>query len=252
MNTIEQQNKFSTLVLRSAAVAGGDEWMKPPTAQMPNVACKFMRRFIIIIISFATLLTIVIAGCLFTKGHFTKDGSMWVWNKDPSGRYNEHNTLQIDKATNWVDTVLKVPALRTLKVEVTSKKWDHYDVNDSIMFFDLKSQELPNYHSYYTFANRLNCKPELLKRIVLDFDKLGLNRFYREDSFLAFTTVTSLGYARGYLYFIDPTVGIKMNTGDTLSFENGNEFKYFREGRYSKLLVTKKYNNHWIEWEVPQ
>jgi|GEM_PF-6009674 len=34
--TIEQQNKISTLVLRSAAVAGGDEWMKSPTEQMPE------------------------------------------------------------------------------------------------------------------------------------------------------------------------------------------------------------------------
>ena len=32
--TIEQQNKFFTLVLRSAAVAGGDDGMKPPTVQM--------------------------------------------------------------------------------------------------------------------------------------------------------------------------------------------------------------------------
>src|SRR5688500_16701206 len=38
--TIELLNKISTLVLRSAAVAGGDVEMKPPTAQMPNVACK--------------------------------------------------------------------------------------------------------------------------------------------------------------------------------------------------------------------
>lgn len=34
--TIEQQNIFSTLVLRSAAVAGGDDEMKSPTAQMPE------------------------------------------------------------------------------------------------------------------------------------------------------------------------------------------------------------------------
>ena len=34
--TIEQQNKFSILVLRSAAVAGGDVEMKSPTAQIPE------------------------------------------------------------------------------------------------------------------------------------------------------------------------------------------------------------------------
>lgn len=177
---------------------------------------------------------------------------MWVWNKDPNGRYNKHNSLQVDKATNWVNTVLQIPALKTLKVEVTSKKWDHFYLNDSIMFFDLKNKELPNYHSYYTFANRLNCDPELLKRIVTDFDNLGLNRFYREDDFLAFTTVTYLGYAQGYLYLIDPVVGQKINYGDTLNFKEGKEFKYFREGRYSKFLVTKKYTDHWIEWEVTQ
>jgi hypothetical protein len=35
---------FSTFVLRLAAVAGGDEKMKSPTAQMPNVMGKFMKR----------------------------------------------------------------------------------------------------------------------------------------------------------------------------------------------------------------
>jgi len=39
--TIEQQNKFSTLVLRSAAVAGGDNGMKPPTAQMPGRCVQY-------------------------------------------------------------------------------------------------------------------------------------------------------------------------------------------------------------------
>ena len=34
--TIELLYKFSALVPRSAAVAGGDEWMKSPTAQMPE------------------------------------------------------------------------------------------------------------------------------------------------------------------------------------------------------------------------
>ena len=34
--TIELQNKISTLVLRSASVAGGDDVMKSPTAQMPE------------------------------------------------------------------------------------------------------------------------------------------------------------------------------------------------------------------------
>ena len=35
-STIGQQNKFSTLDLRSAAVARGDDEMKSPTAQMPG------------------------------------------------------------------------------------------------------------------------------------------------------------------------------------------------------------------------
>ena len=38
--TIKQQNMFCTLVLRSAAVAGGDVEMKSPTAQTPNVVCN--------------------------------------------------------------------------------------------------------------------------------------------------------------------------------------------------------------------
>lgn len=199
-----------------------------------------------VIILFATC----IAGCLLTKGHFTKDGSVWVWNKDPSGRYNDHNPLQLDKANSWVDTVLQISALKTLKIEVTSKKWDHYYVNDSIMFFNLSSKELPNYHNYYTFSKRLSCDPELLKRIVIDFDKLGLNRFYKEDEFIAFTTVTYFGYSKGYIYFIDSTIGKNIITGDTLDFRNEKGFKYFREAETSKFLVLKKHDDHWIEWEL--
>jgi len=52
---MELFNKISTLVLRSAAVAGGDEQMKSPTAQMPNVVLKpvdpFMKEKKLIILS---------------------------------------------------------------------------------------------------------------------------------------------------------------------------------------------------------
>jgi hypothetical protein len=175
---------------------------------------------------------------------------MWVWNKDPNGRYNTHNPLQVDEASKWIDTVLKVPPLKTLKVDISSIKLDHYYVNDSIMFFNLNSKELPNYHSYYTFANRLNINSELLKRIILDFDKLGLNRFYKEDEFIAFNTVTYLGYSKGYFYFIDSIMGKKINSGDTLDLRSDKGFKYFREAANSKFVVLKKYNSHWIEWEL--
>lgn len=206
-----------------------------------------MRTFKSIIAIF--ILTQLLNGCLLTKGRFTKDGSMWVWHKDPNGKYNAHNPLQIDNASKWVDTILNIPGLKTLQIEITSDKWDNYKVNDSIMFFNLKNQELPNYHSYYTFARRLNIEPDLLKAIVLDFDKLGLNRFYREKELVAFNTVTYLGYSKGYFYFRNSAIVRNINSGDTLDFRNGNDFKYFRQALFDKFLVLKKYNDHWIEWE---
>jgi hypothetical protein len=204
-------------------------------------------RYLLVILNLILPL-VFLSGCLLTKGHFTKDGSMWVWNKDQNGRYNAHNPLRLDEATKWVDTVLTIPSLRTLQIDITSKKDDYYYLNDSILFFNLKTKELPNYHSYYTFAHRLNVDPERLKRSILIFDELGLNRFYKEDEFIAFNTVTSLGYEKGYLYFIDSTVGSKINPGDTLDFRKEKEFKYFRQANVSRLLVLKKYNVHWIEW----
>jgi hypothetical protein len=174
---------------------------------------------------------------------------MWVWNKDPSGRYNAHNPLQLDNANKWVDTILKISALKTLQIEVTSRKWDHYDVNDSVMFFNLRNKELANYHSYYTFAQRLNIDPELLKKVVIDFDKLGLNRFYREANFIAFKTETSLSFSRGYFYFLDTTITETMKAGDLLDFRSSGELKYFRQAMFDRFLVIKKYDRHWVEWE---
>ena len=206
-----------------------------------------MRTFKIILTAF--ILTPLLSACLLTKGHFTKDGSMWVWNKDPGGRYNTHNPLQLDNANKWIESILTIPALKTLKIEVTSRKWDHYSVNDSVMFFDLKNKELPNYHSYFTFAKRLNTDPEQLKKVVLDFDNLGLNRFYRENEFIAFNTETSLSFSKGYFYFFDTTVSRNINSGDILNFKNGKDLKYFRQGMFDTFLVLKKHDGHWIEWE---
>ena len=194
------------------------------------------------------IIIMVAAGCMFTKGHYTKDGSMWVWNKDPNGQYNAHNPLKIDAANKWVDSVMKIPALRTLKLQVTSRRSDHYIVNDSIMFFDLKKQELPNYHSYHTFARRLQIDPELLRKTVMDFDKLGLNRFYREDEFIAFKTVAYMNYTSGYFYFFDLVKVNSLNAGDILHFKD-SDFKYFTDANYDRFVVLKKYDNHWIEWE---
>ena len=197
---------------------------------------------------FLLILSFGFSSCLLFKGHFTPDGSAWIWNKDPNGTYNAHNPLQLEKANAWVDTVLSIPALKKLKIETISNKLDHYEINDSIMFFDLKKQELANYHSYQTFAKRLNTEPELLKRVVLDFDKLALNRFYKEDAFLAFTTVSYLNYSQGYFYFIDTIAGSKINTGDTLDFRSNQDFKNFREGTTNRFVIGKKYNDHWMEW----
>jgi hypothetical protein len=204
---------------------------------------------ICIILSGTLVLTQLFIGCLLTKGHFTKDGSMWIWNKDPGGRYNNHNQLQIENTNNWLGTIREIPAFKTLKIEATSKKWDRYEVNDSTMFFNLNNKELPNYHSYYTFAKRLNIDQELLKTIVLDFDKLGLNRFYRENEFIAFNTVTYLGYSKGYFYFFDSLIVKSITVGDILDFKNSGEFRYFRQAMFDKFSVVKKFDDHWIEWE---
>lgn len=174
---------------------------------------------------------------------------MWLWDKDPSGRYNTHSPLQLEEANKWIATILTIPALKSLKIEVTSHRWDHYSVNDSVLFFNLKNKERPNYHSYHTFAKQLDIAPEQLKKIILDFDKLGLNRFYREEHFIAFRTETSLSYSKGYFYFFDTAITNNINPADILNFEHEKDIKYFREALFNKFLVIKKYDDHWIEWK---
>lgn len=206
-----------------------------------------MRIFAFIVAS--AVIAISISGCLLFKGRFSDDG-MWVWNKDPEGRYNAHNPLRLPEAEIWVNRVLSIPGIKKLQVEKTSKKWDHYNLNDSTLFFNLSNQELPNYHSYHTFAERLRVHPDSLKELILDFDKLGLNRFYREEEFLAFRTVTYFDDGKGYLYFFDSSGVKKINPGDTLDFRLAKEFKWFRLPLISKLVILKKYNDHWIEWQM--
>ncbi|MFT3824178.1 MAG: hypothetical protein QM731_09670 [Chitinophagaceae bacterium] len=199
-------------------------------------------------ISEVLVLSLVLSGCLLFKGAFTEDGSAWIWNKDPSGRYNRHNPLQPESASKWIDSIRAIPTLRTLQVEVMSHKWDHYNVNDSGMFFNLQNKELANYHSYYTFANRMGIAPEQLKKIVLDFDKLGLNRFYRENEFIAFETMTSLTYAYGYFYFFDTAAVKRIHKDDVLDFRSNGEFTNFRQAMFNRFLVLKVHDSHWVEW----
>ena len=130
------------------------------------------RRLPILAVISICILLLPLTGCYLFKGHYTPDGSMWIWDKDPNGRYNAHTDLKLEKANEWIQTVIGIPKLTNIRVYSASRKHDNYTVNDSTMFFDLKKQELPNYHSYHTFANRLNTDPELLKKIVLDFEKL--------------------------------------------------------------------------------
>ena len=135
-----------------------------------------------------------------------------------------------------------------MRVYSSSRKEDKYTVNDSTMFFNLKKKELPNYRSYHTFANRLQTDPELLKKLVIDFDKLGLNRFYREDEFIAFTTASYLGYSAGYFYFFDTAAVRKMEVGSMLHFSR-DDYQYFTSANLDRYLILKKYDDHWVEWE---
>jgi hypothetical protein len=198
--------------------------------------------FILIIAVF----TCALSSCLLTKGRFSQDGSMWIWNNDPGGRYNAHNPLQVDKATEWINAVSNIPRLKTLQVELTYRK--NYEINDSNMFFGSGEKELPNYHSHFTFAKRLDIEPAQLETIVRDFDKLGLNRFYREENFIAFKTLTSLSWSRGYFYFPDSTLAAAIKEGDVIDLRQNN-ITYFREALFNDLRITKKFDNHWLEWE---
>ncbi|MEO6668862.1 MAG: hypothetical protein ABIN36_05270 [Ferruginibacter sp.] len=199
-------------------------------------------------ISYLAFISIVscISGCLLTKGHFTSDGSAFIWNKDPNGKYNAHNLLQIDSAYKWIETIKSISELKKIKIDIVSSKFDHYEINDSIMFFG-NHKELANYHSYKTFSQRLNIEPELLKSIVLSFDKLGLNRFYREDKYFAFVTQSYMTTSKGYFYFIDTI--LPLNKGDILDLRDESNRDNFRTALFEKFLILNKYDSHWYEWQ---
>lgn len=173
---------------------------------------------------------------------------MFIWNKDPEGRYNAHPDIKPEEANQWVEEVKPLYKLKEIKITSTSKKWDHYDVNGSILFFKDGSRELPNYHSYKTFAQQLDIETEQLKKIITDFDKLGLNRFYREEEYFAFETQTYLGWERGYFYFIKPVPAIQEN--DIIDVLQQKEPERFRSPTIYKFLISRKLNDHWFEYKT--
>ena len=158
-----------------------------------------MRKLVVIPVC---LLLVTLPGCFLSQKH--RDDLVRAWIKSADGRYNRNNALKLEKSNKWIETIAPIPGLKTMRVLYESAREDKYLVNDSTMFFDLKNTELPTYLSYHTFAKRLGITPKLMKKIVSDFDELGLNRFYREDEFIAFLTVTGgMESPKGYFYFFD-------------------------------------------------
>jgi len=190
---------------------------------------------------------ILLESCILFKGRFSKDGSMFIWNKDPRGRYNFHPDIKLEEANRWVEEVQPFYKLKEIEISSTSRKWDHYDINDSILFFKEGGEELANYHSYKTFASQLDIQPEKLKTIIYDFDKLGLNRFYREDEFFAFETQTYFEWEKGYFYFIRslPEVGVN----DTIDIRHEKEPEHFRSSLIYRFRITRKLDDHWFEYK---
>ncbi len=189
------------------------------------------------------MIVVIVVGYLFTKGCFTSEPV-----KD---RYNTHNPLQLEKANKWVETVIKIQSLKTVRIEAYSKDWDYYEVNkvgvalhgDDLSRDSTKRRRL----SSNSMSILLGISDTLLINLIQEFDELGLNRFYREDNFFAFETETYLGYSKGYFFFIDPS-HVKQK-GDTLDFRNLKHLNNFKDGYHNRYLVLNNYDNHWLDWE---
>lgn len=193
-----------------------------------------------------------LAGCILTKGYFSKDGSTFTWNKSPSGRYNAHPDLLKPEADAWVQAVKNIRTLRNMKIEVFSRKWDDYQVNDTGVFIhkgDLfEGKEQVKYKSAATMGKQLGISDTLLIRLIKEFDRLGLNRFYREEKYFAFETEVYLGYSTGYFYFIDPMPMIQK--GDTLDLKAMPNANNFRDALFDRFVVRRKIDDHWVDWKA--
>jgi hypothetical protein len=198
------------------------------------------------------LLTVLFTSCLFTKGHFSSDGSMWIWNKDPNGSYNADNPLLQEKSDQWVQKIRPLKQIRTMKIEVFSNDWDDYEVNDTGVFIKNgnlnKGAEMLKYKRAATMGKQLGMPDTMLISLIKKFDQLKLNRFYRENEFLAFETQVYFDLRRGYFYFYDPTFTDHIrDTFDLKYFGVLNNFKY---GGNARFALIKKYDEHWVKWEL--
>lgn len=195
---------------------------------------------------------LALAGCILTKGHFSKDGSTFTWKKSPSGRYNSHPDLMKSEADAWVSTVKDISSLRKMKIDVFSRKWDDYEVNDTGVFINkgnlFDGKEQVKYKSAATMGKQLGIPDSLLIRLISEFDRLGLNRFYREEKYFAFETEVYLGYSTGYFYFIDPIPLIQQ--GDTLNLKEMPNAGNFRDALFDRFVVRRKIDDQWVDWKA--
>jgi hypothetical protein len=198
------------------------------------------------------LTVLVIQGCNTPRGHYSEDGSTWIWrNQRPE---NIHWPLEpkLEATKKWLDKANKIDSLKYLEIDVLSKKWCAFKVNEDTRFFDenwlgKNSKTAGTVKVLANIGQQLSISQEETEELITGFVSLKVNRFSKEKDYALFQNETWLSFSKGYLY-LPKEYQIKEN--DTI---NLNELTHgnCRDGWWNNVIIQKKITANWFEWYRP-
>lgn len=195
------------------------------------------------------ILTLTLQSCIFTKGHFSEDGSMWVWNEKPNT--NQHRPLLIEKSNIWIKKADNIKNLKSINIDVLGKKISHFHINEKGYSFGgtwQKNKTTDKDNNFEKISSELAITKSDTEKLLREFVDLGLNTYNKEEGYVVFDTENWLNFDKGYIYFKKENNRIKENDSiDLRPLTNNN----YRTGLFEKIIITKKFDNNWFEWYRP-
>ncbi len=198
------------------------------------------------------VMVLVIQGCNTSRGHYSEDGSTWIWaNQRPE---NIHWPLEPKLAATekWLNKANKIDSLKYLEIDVLSKKWCAFKINEDTRIFDenwlRKSSKTPKTaKELENIGRQLSISKEEVEELITEFVSLKVNRFSKEKDYVLFQNETWMSFSKGYLYL---SKEYHINENDTI---NLNELTHgnYREGWWNNFIIEKKITANWFEWHRP-
>jgi hypothetical protein len=152
---------------------------------------------------------------------------------------HEMKDLNIEAGNAFVNYIRQMPNLDAISVIDRKNNGNDFFVNNQGIFLDTIQQDLPNYYSYKKRTGEIHIAADSLFNSIKLFDKIGVNRYDKEEGYYRFHVIPGLGINRGYIYV--NSIPVKM--GDTLLASSSMNRSYHYE-----IIINRQLDQHWFEY----